>query len=288
MSDAPHTSQQSQPELVTDAIRNAEVQPERTVSALQQAVAALPSISLEEMDAVKLMNRVDTKYLTQEATLLQVLGDAHKAGYRALEVGGGKIAGYRTVYYDTPEQQMYLNHHNKRLVRQKVRTREYLDSGDAYLEIKRKNNPGRTKKKRIGIAATELNNFSGDAFATDYLAGHSAYTAEEISPALTTNFSRITLVNPAKTERLTIDTAVRFENFRTGHSNDLQDAVIIELKQDGRAESTMKGILLDHRVKPLRISKYCIGTALTDSNIKHNRFKEKVRAIEKIINKKLN
>ena len=262
--------------------------PENTVSALEQAVAALPPISLEEMDAVKLMNRVDTKYLTQEATLLQVLCDAHKAGYRALEVGGGKIAGYRTVYYDTPQQQMYLNHHNKRLVRQKVRTREYLDSGDAYLEIKRKNNHGRTKKKRTPIAKSELNDFSHDAFAADYLAGHSAYKAEEISPALTTNFSRITLVNPAKTERLTIDTAVHFDNWRTGYSNDLQDAVIIELKQDGRAASTMKGILLDHRVKPLRISKYCIGTALTDSNIKHNRFKEKVRAIEKIINKKLN
>ena len=284
MSATPHTSQQSQSGNAADAVRK----PERSVSALEQAVGALPPISLEEMDAVKLMNRVDTKYLTQEATLLQVLQDALNSGYRALEVGGGKIAGYRTVYYDTPEQQMYLNHHNKRLVRQKVRTREYLDSGDSYLEIKRKNNHGRTKKKRIGITESELNDFSGDAFATDYLAGHSAYTAEEIFPALTTGFRRITLVNPAKTERLTIDTAMHFENWRTGRCNDLRDAVIIELKQDGRAQSRMKGILLDRRVKPLRISKYCIGTTLTDPAIKHNRFKEKVRAIEKIINKKLN
>ena len=277
---------------MTDALHNAS-----EYSALEQAVAEMPSISLEEMDAVKLMNRVDTKYLTQEATLLQVLQDALKNGYRALETevtqdadapGTSKISKYRTVYYDTPRQQMYLNHHNKRLVRQKVRTREYLDSGDAFLEIKRKNNHGRTKKKRIGIAESELGNFSGDAFATDYLAGHSAYTADDISPALTTEFHRITLVNPDKTERLTIDTSVHFENWRNGRRSDLRDAVIIELKQDGRAASTMKGILLDHRVKPLRISKYCIGTTLTDSNINHNRFKEKVRAIEKIINKKLN
>jgi hypothetical protein len=256
------------------------------LNALEQAAAALPPISLEEMDAVKLMNRVDTKYLTSEETLLKVLEDALKGGYRALEVGGDKVAGYLTVYYDTPEQQMYLNHHNRRLVRQKVRTRVYMNSGDTYLEIKRKNNHGRTKKKRIGIAENELGDFSHDAFATDYLAGHSAYTAEDISPALSTEFRRITLVNPGKTERLTIDTSVHFQNIRNGRKSDLQDAVIIELKQDGRASSTMKGILLDHRVKPLRISKYCIGTTLTDSDIKHNRFKEKVRAIEKVIGKK--
>ena len=94
------------------------------------------------------------------------------------------------------------------------------------------------------------------------------------------------LVNPGKTERLTIDTSVHVQNIRNGRKSDLRDAVIIELKQDGRASSTMKGILLDHRVKPLRISKYCIGTTLTDSDIKHNRFKEKVRAIEKVIGKK--
>ena len=63
--------------------------------------------------------------------------------------------------------------------------------------------------------------------------------------------------------------------------------MIIELKQDGHAASQMKGILLDHRVKPLRISKYCIGMTLTNRDIKSNRFKEKVRAIEKVIGQKL-
>ena len=45
----------------------------------------------------------------------------------------------------------------------------------------------------------------------------------------------------------------------------------------------MKGILLDLRVKPLRVSKYCIAVTLTDPVAKTGRFKVKVRAIEKII-----
>jgi len=78
-----------------------------------------------------------------------------------------------------------------------------------------------------------------------------------------------------------------FNNFRTGKKASLLDAVIIELKQDGRAESQMKGILLDNRVKPVRVSKYCVAVTLTDPTVKSGRFKIKVRTIEKIINKKI-
>ena len=94
-------------------------------------------------------------------------------------------------------------------------------------------------------------------------------------------------MNPDKTERLTIDTDLHFVNFRTGKKASLENAVIIELKQDGHAASQMKGILLEHRVKPVRVSKYCIAVTLTDRAVKSNRFKVKVRAIEKTINQKI-
>lgn len=244
-------------------------------------------IFLEEMDSIKLMNRIDSKYLTNEATLVQVLEDAAATGYRALEAEGTKISPYNSIYYDTPELKTYLDHHNRRLTRQKVRTRVYVNSGDAYLEIKRKNNKGRTKKKRIGIPLEEMEDFSADKEAVTYLAEHSEFTADQLSPVLSTAFDRITLVNPAKTERITIDIHLMFNNFRTGKKASLLDAVIIELKQDGRAGSQMKGILLDNRVKPVRVSKYCMAVTLTDNNVKSGRFKEKVRTIEKIINKKI-
>ena len=62
---------------------------------------------------------------------------------------------------------------------------------------------------------------------------------------------------------------------------------MIEIKQDGRTESRMKGILLDHRVKPVRVSKYCVGLTLTDPEIRAGRFKERVRDIEKQMKTKL-
>ena len=258
-----------------------------TFVTITQTLEKFAPITLQEMEGVKLLNRIDTKYLTDEATLQKVLADAAAAGYRTLVAEGVKISPYNSIYFDTPDLRMFLDHHNRRLVRQKVRTRVYVNSGEAYLEIKRKNNHGRTKKKRIGIGESEMMEFSSNPAACAYLQKHSWFSVGDIRPVLSTAFERITLVNPAQTERLTIDTRLQFKNYRTRKTASLEDAVIIELKQDGHAASQMKKILLDNRVKPVRISKYCIAETLTDPSIKSNRFKVKVRTIEKTINKKI-
>ena len=132
-----------------------------------------------------------------------------------------------------------------------------------------------------------MTDFSANPEACAYLAKHSWFTQADVSPSLETAFTRITLVNPDLTERLTVDTQLRFRNLRTGLGTTLQDAVIIELKQDGRCQSKMRSIFLEHRIKPIRISKYCIAITLTDPSAKSGRFKVKVRAIEKTIDKKL-
>lgn len=260
---------------------------DNTHKSFDSMLTALAPITLAEMDSIKLMNRIDSKYLTNESHLIEVLYDAAKAGYRVLEAEGARISPYNSVYFDTKALKMFSDHHNRRLVRQKVRTREYVNSGEAFLEIKRKNNKGRTNKKRIEIPKTEMRDFAHDVKACEYLADKSWFHADELSPVLETLFSRITLVNPGKTERLTIDTNLYFHNFRTEHNASLLDAVVIELKQDGRAESQMKRILLDHRVKPMRISKYCIAVTLTDPQARSGRFRPKVKTIEKTINKKI-
>ena len=261
--------------------------PEEGHISFDNPLEALAPITLEEMDSVKLMNRIDSKYLTDEATLLGVLSDAAAAGYRVLVAEEASISPYDSVYFDTEGLKMFSDHHNRRLRRQKVRTRAYVNSGEAYLEIKRKNNKGRTKKKRTGIPMGELPDFRSDEAACRYLAGHSDFEAGQLQPTLETLFDRITLVNPDRTERITIDTRLLFKNFRTGHQASLLDTVIIELKQEGHCASRMKGILLDHRVKPARISKYCIAVTLTDPSARSNRFKVKVRQIEKTINHKI-
>lgn len=254
---------------------------------LTDVLTQLPPITLEEMDAISLMNRIDTKYTTTMPVLEEILREAARCGYRALVTEGTNVCSYNSTYFDTSSLKMFLDHRNRKLTRQKVRTRVYLNSGLTFLEIKRKNNQGRTKKKRIPIPPEAFPDFRPFPEAAAYLQAQSAFAAEELSPSLETAFDRITLVNPEMTERLTIDTSVRFHNNRNGCDASLGDGVVIELKQDGRAMSRMKEILLGKRVKPVRVSKYCIGTVLTDPHCRPGRFKLKIRSIEKVIHKRL-
>ena len=240
------------------------------------------------MEDVKLMNRIDTKYAVPMSVLPAIL-EAAKKDYFAQEIDGKRITTYDTMYYDTETLDMYMRHHDRQLVRQKIRVRQYVESNLTFLEIKRKNNKGRTKKKRIAIPGFDI---SGDTFGEskrerwnveDFVAAKSRYVWSELTPHLSTKFHRITLVNKAKTERLTIDMDLVWQNVVTGESKTFPELVIIELKRDGNMPSKMTRIMLEQRVKPLKISKYCIGTALTTPRLKKNRFKDKIRRIEKIL-----
>jgi len=240
-----------------------------------------PQISLEEMDGVRLMNRVDTKFVTDEMTICKLLESAYQAGYSILSIDGFNQLSYKTVYYDTDNYDMYLEHHNRHLVRQKIRVRSYMSSGITFLEVKNKNNHGRTKKKRIQLKDDSKSWIVQDRTATDWLNCKSKYPIDELSESLQVRFSRITLVNKTRTERVTIDREITFTNLRNNVAESLKKAVIIELKQDSRSESDMKQILLQCRIKRYKISKYCIGIALTEPLVKKNRFIEKINYLNK-------
>ncbi|MBR6118140.1 MAG: polyphosphate polymerase domain-containing protein [Paludibacteraceae bacterium] len=240
------------------------------------------------MESVKLMNRIDTKFAVPLSMLPAIL-DAAQKDYYAQEIDGKRIATYDTMYYDTESLDMYVRHHDKQLVRQKIRVRQYVESQLTFLEIKRKNNKGRTKKKRIAVPGFDI---QGSTFGEskkelwsveDFIAAKSRYQWSELSPHLSTKFHRITLVNKAKTERLTIDMDLLWTNVVSGEMKTFNDLVIIELKRDGNVPSHMTDIMLDLRVHPFKISKYCIGIALTTPDIKKNRFKNKIRTIEKML-----
>lgn len=240
-------------------------------------------VDLSGMDSIKLMNRTDTKYITDILTLDKILDKAAGAGYLAFELSGQMVHEYRSMYYDTPSLRMYLDHHNGRLVRQKLRTRCYETTGRTFLELKTKNNHGRTEKKRMEIAPELywMASLKEDSM-TRWLEERIKYQINGMSPSLETVFSRITLVNPEMTERSTIDFDLRFNNVRRQNTADMPDLVIIEVKQDGNFPSTLRDILLELRVKPFRISKYCIGTAMTDETVRKCRFKQKLILINKL------
>ncbi len=248
--------------------------------ALEEVLSRFSPILLEEMGKVKLMNRIDTKYIARVDRLIPLLEEM-TTGYYAQEINGKRIARYHTLYMDTPDADMYLAHHNGRKVRQKIRIRDYEESNLSFFEIKNKNNKGRTKKRRIKLENTD---FHRNEQVLELMDKYAEYKIDGLIPQLENFFNRITLVNKDKTERLTIDQGLRFHNLSTNAWSDLSKIIIIELKQDGNCRSHAKEILSSLRIHPNRISKYCIGSVLTNPELKNNRFKRKLTLINKIIN----
>lgn len=253
-------------------------------------------ITLDEMSGIKLMNRTDTKFVTNEAMLRRLLINAADE-YYVQEVEGRRMSSYYTLYFDTDRCDMFLAHHNGKLNRQKLRIRSYMDVGLDFLEVKTKNNHGRTKKKRIAIDTFDHvhtgslsavcgygsefpdNNIGYAGFVSTYL----GYDPQNMSSKIENRFKRITLVNKGKTERLTIDLNISFRNIVAGGRKTLNNVVIIELKRDGLVYSPILEKLLDLRIKPMGFSKYCMGMAMTDGSLKHNRFMKRMTRINKII-----
>ena len=261
---------------------------------MQDILNRYDPITLEEMKDIRLMNRIDTKFVTTVPVLKQSLTIAQD-DYYVQETGGLRISPYYTLYFDTADCAMYNRHEAGHLVRQKLRIRSYVDAGLNFLEVKTKNNHGRTKKKRMTMEGfdalnpdhTILFKRQDEQFIAydDFLREHLRYEPSSMTQQIENRFDRITLVNKGKTERLTIDTHLRFHNIATGIDRDMGNIVIIELKRDGLKPSPILSKLLQLRIHPHGFSKYVIGSAFTNNDLRRNRIKPRLHSIERFMNK---
>lgn len=251
---------------------------------IHELLDRLTPITLEQMSEIRLMNRTDTKFVTSKEKLVELLRLA-QGKYFAQVIEGSKVANYMTTYWDTEDHHFYLEHHNGRAPRQKVRVRTYLDSNVTYLEVKTKNNHGRTKKKRVEVPTQDI---TGDNGNEEFLQGLVHRGMNDIHPTVRNRFHRITLVNYGKTERLTIDFDVQFHNLETAQDATTGPLVIIELKRDGNVFSPVLGILRQLRIQPSGFSKYCIGSVMTNKRLKHNMFKQKLVKLSKLAKTDIN
>lgn len=245
---------------------------------MDSIISLFQPISLSEMSGVKLMNRTDTKFVTTLTMLRQLLQMA-QTDYYVQEIDGQRNMLYDTTYFDTDHYDMYNVHQHGHSNRQKIRFRTYVSSNLQFMEVKTKNNHGRTKKKRIEVSDMDLH----DDVKREFLGRTLRYDIDCLMPHMHNYFQRITLVNKGKTERLTIDTQLQFNNIVSGQHKDMGELVIIELKRDGMVYSPVLQMLRDLHIHPHGFSKYCMGAAMTNDSLPVNRFKEKLRDVDRIL-----
>jgi len=249
------------------------------VSDIKNVISEFQPISLQEMDAVTLMNRLDFKYafnIRRLPSILSVLSE----NYKVLEIDGIRGSHYKSTYFDTDDLSMYYDHHNGKPVRYKIRRREYVDSGLNFMEIKQKSSQGKTHKVRIMKHKGELNFTEKTA---SFIESQCPFESTELSPQLENYFIRYTLVHKTELERLTIDLNLTFSS--ESKECTLPYLVIAEVKREGDPlKSTFMNLMRNMSIRQSGMSKYCVGTVLLNSQIKYNRFKINILNLKKIEN----
>jgi hypothetical protein len=151
------------------------------------------TISLSGLEETKagLLTRVESKHLmtlAQCRDLVQKLSGS----YRVLEVRKTKIGRYETMYLDNNSFVTYLEHHNGKANRFKLRFRHYESSKETCLEVKKKTSKGATEKTWMKTCWTpsgflpEQGEFLESAFPHRY---------QEFHPVFMTVYDRFTLVS---------------------------------------------------------------------------------------------
>ena len=228
------------------------------------------------------MRRQDTKFVFSTALLADLLAEL-EGHYSLLEVGGLVQPRYLPRYFDTAAFALFNAHHRGMGERIKVRERQYLTTGQLFLEVKRRNNKGVTDKTRSEISGWHEQ--IPDAVMPGRLLQHVTAgnrEAQVLTPTLWNAYERITLVSTHRHERVTIDTDLTFTttgSYRYG----AEGAVVAEVKQPSidRASPVMQR-LRALGVRPTGFSKYCIGVSLLRPDLRHNRFKPRLRNLRRL------
>ncbi len=233
-------------------------------------------VNLNQLNHLKLMNRMDSKFVLPIHLLPIILKEA-SAFYQILEIENHRSFLYKTEYLDSPDMALYLEHHNQRLNRFKIRYRTYTQTGTTFLEIKGKTNKEKTLKSRIEVCEdTHL-------IEPHYQFIESVVPLKErsLQVSSTNFFNRITLISFESNERITLDFGLTMENqFGKTALNHVAIAEVKREKQTG--SSPFFKLLKENRIYQRGFSKYCIGVALLNPKLKQNTFKPTLTFLNKL------
>jgi hypothetical protein len=243
------------------------------------AVGALPAIDLRTLDrGAALLTRVDRKYVVPVETFVRLVGELDDS-WSSLEIAGSRLFGYSSVYFDTEDFVTYRAHLQGRRRRYKVRVRRYVDSDDCMIEVKRKGLRGVTVKERRAHPVwqqTELGD-DGQAFVQGCLHGHGdPGLSGAMHPVVVTGNRRTTLASLSGHSRLTVDTDLAC-GWGASHAALRPGFVVLESKVEGHG-SQVDRLLRAFGVRPVPISKYCVGVASLGLDLPSNPWRRTMRS----------
>lgn len=243
------------------------------MSDTRSIIDRLPGISLQELNVrARLLHRTDRKYIVtndQFAAWMTALEDE----LQVLEIDQRRAFRYASVYFDTPDRASFMTSARKRRHRFKVRVRSYLDTGQHFVEAKVRDGRSSTVKTRTPCSPSAVRGLDAAAhgFVREQLqrAGTDIDVAK-LAPSLETQFTRTTFLVASSGARVTADTDLTF-SAPGGPAMAFPELIVLETKS-GTQDTAADRALWRLGVRPERVSKFAIGTALMHSELPRNKW----------------
>lgn len=247
---------------------------------IEQELNSYTPHSLSSLQNASLMRRVDTKFLVPVSLVPNLLEELRQ-DYTILELNGKRSFNYATTYYDNKQYSHYLDHHNGRSNRFKVRRRTYTDSDISFLEVKFKDNKNCTTKTRI---VSESNTDSLNDKCISFLNELQVSDPSALQAVQTGTYQRVALANERKGERLTIDFNLAFQDKTNASNFSLGPWVVVEVKQHKlNRNSAFFSWAKNNAVRKTSFSKYCMGVYFTGkASLKRNNFHSIARPLNRL------
>ena len=213
----------------------------------------MKEISLKEAKKIKLFNRVEKKYILTPSQLYDFYKYLSSDSFYIVKENEDFVFNYHSTYYDTDNLDMYNDHKSGKNNRQKIRIRKY-PNGNTYLEIKSKVD-GISKKIRRKINSEDIYTLN------DWIKKNLNYSLN-LNKKLDIDYKRITFISEDKSERITIDTEIKFYNYLTNSYGFIND-IVVEVKHEENYPSSVEMYFIRNNIEYKKFSKYYTGISLT-------------------------
>jgi len=218
----------------------------------------------------------ETKFILSAKKLKNIL-DEIKDKYYVLEIKGNRILKCTSEYYDTEDYKLYMAYHNGSGNRYLIKNDEIEGVKNSSIKIKFKSNKGEISKVKQKTKDSDFENIQIKEFVQE----NTPFNADVLKKMLKNSFYRIVLIHKNTIEKITIDIDMILSN---SHENlKLPYLAIVEVKQEKL--SLFSDFIVSLRklnIQKTSISKYCMGVALLNKDVKKNKYKSKLLAIGKI------
>ncbi len=233
-------------------------------------------IEVSEFTRMGFSELKESKYILSAKKLKNVL-DEIKDNYYVLEINGNRILKCSSEYYDTEDYKLYMAYHNGSGNRYLIKNDETEGVKNSSIKIKFQSNKGEISKIRQKTKDSELDGTRIKEFVQE----NTPFNPDVLKKMLKNSFYRIVLIHKNNNEKITIDIDMILSNRQDRII--LPYLAIVDVKQEKLALfSDFILSLRKQNIQKTSLSKYCMGVALLNKDVKKNKFKSKLLAISKI------